>query len=380
MIEFVKNDSEEVLNNLVSVFENALGESLQPSDERKLFLHQLASVVVLINSSINDTGNQLLLRTARGEALDEIGDLFGVYRLPASSATCTLKFTLSAIQTSPVTIPKGTRATPDGKVYFATVNDLVINAGETTGTVAAKAITAGTQGNGFAEKTVKYIVDNVEYLSSVENTDKTSGGQDEESDDSLRARIRLVPESYSTAGCAEGYEYFAKSASASVGDVIVYSPVNDATLSEDERKAGAGKVFIYVVKHDGTIPEASDAILAQVAETASARNRRPLTDFVTVLPPEKVDFSINFTYYISEENASNATNIARAVEAAVEEYISWQSIKIGRDINPDKLRKLILDAGASRVNLTSPTYTEIKKYQVAKLKETPSITYAGLSE
>jgi len=380
MIEFVKNDSEEVLNNLVSVFEKALGESFQPSDERSIFLHQLASVVVLINSSINDTGNQLLLRSARGEALDEIGDLFGVYRLPGTSATCTLQFTLSAAQSASVTIPKGTRATPDGKLYFATVEDLVIQAGTLTGTVAAKAITAGIVGNGFAEKSIKYIVDNVQYLSAVENTNETSGGQEAESDDALRERIRLVPESFSTAGCSEGYEYFAKSASASVGDVVVYSPVNDSSLSEEERKAGAGQVFVYVINSDGTVPEASDAIITEVKNAVTSRDRRPLTDFVTVLPPEKVDYSIDVQYYIYEEDVSKATNIARAVEAAIEEYIAWQSIKIGRDINPDKLRKLILNAGASRVVMTSPTFTAINKKQVANLNGTPTITYAGMGD
>ena len=380
MLKFVENNSEEIVQNLITTFEAALGETYQKSDERSLFLHQLAQTVVLINSSINDAGNQVLLRYARGQALDDIGDLFGVYRLPASSASCIMKFTLSAAQTTKVTIPKGTRATPDGKIYFATTSDLTIKSGTLSGEVEAKATTAGSSCNDYAIGSIRYIVDNTQYLGSVENVTKSSGGMDEESDDSLRERIRLVPESYSTAGSAEGYEYFAKSASSSVGDVIVYSPVNDPTLSSEARQAGAGKVYIYVIKADGTIPNDGDEILDQVAEAVTAKDRRPLTDFVTVLPPEKVDYTINFKYYISEDDESRVESIATAVDEAVAEYIKWQSLKIGRDINPDKLRNLVFNAGASRIEITSPTFKTLEKNKIAVLSGTATYNNAGYTE
>lgn len=380
MLKFIENNSEGIVKNLVSTFETALGEKYQKSDERSLFLHQLAQVVVLINSSINDVGNQVLLKYARGQALDDIGDLMGVYRLPATSATCKLKFTLSAAQSTRVTIPKGTRATPDGKVYFATTSDLVIKADTLSGEVEAKATTAGSSCNDYAVGSIRYIVDNVQYLSAVENVDKSKGGTDEESDDSLRERIRLVPESYSTAGCEEGYEYWAKSASANVGDVIVYSPVNDTTLTEEQRKAGAGRVYIYVMNADGSIPTADSDIIKQVAEAVTARDRRPLTDFVTVLPPDTEDYSIAFSYYISEENASDKDKIEKAVENAVNEYIKWQSEKIGRDINPDKLRNLVYNAGASRIEITEPTFKTLNKTKIAVLNGTPVYNNVGYTE
>ncbi len=380
MLKFIENNSEEIVKNLVSTFETALGETYQKSDERSLFLHNLAQVVVLINSSINDVGNQVLLRYARGQALDDIGDLLGVYRLPATSATCMLKFTLAAVQSTRVTIPKGTRVTPDGKIYFATTSELVIKAGALSGEVEAKATTAGSSCNDYTVGSIRYIVDNVQYLGGVENVTKSAGGTDAESDDALRERIRLVPESYSTAGCIEGYEYFAKSASANVGDVVVYSPVNDTTLSEEERQAGAGRVYIYVMNADGSIPNADSEIIKQVADATTAKDRRPLTDFVTVLPPEKEEYSIDFTYYISEENASEAANIEKAIEEAVAEYIKWQSVKIGRDINPDKLRNLVYNAGASRIEITSPTFTTLGKTKVAALSGTATYNNAGYTE
>ena len=379
-IKFVDFDSEKIISELVANFEKALGETLQPSDERRIFLNQLAQLVVLLKANINDTGNQVLLRYARGEALDAIGEMFGVERLRADYAKCTLKFTLSAPQNTDITIPQGTRATPDGKVYFATEKPLIIPTGETAGEIGAKATETGEAHNDFTLGQIKYIVDNTQFLSSVENTTVSAGGSNGESDDSLRERIRLVPESFSTGGCSEGYVYFAKSASADVGDVVVYSPVNDTTLTEEERMAGAGKVYIYILKADGSVPSADDELLDIVLKAVNAKDKRPLTDYVTVSAPTVINYSINLEYYISQEDEINAVDIQQRVSAAIESYIKWQSEKIGRDINPDKLRNLILNAGASRIVMNSPTFTPIKDTEVASLNEAITAKFSGVSE
>ena len=51
-LKFVEYDSETVMSALVTQFEKATGETLQPSDERRIFLNQLAQVIVGINASI----------------------------------------------------------------------------------------------------------------------------------------------------------------------------------------------------------------------------------------------------------------------------------------------------------------------------------------
>lgn len=358
MINFVEYDSEKVISELVSQFESVIGETLQPSDERRIFLNQLAQVIVLLKANINDTGNQVLLRTARGEALDAIGELFGENRLEAGYASCTLKFTLSAVQSTPITIPQGTRATPDGNIYFATDKALVIPAETLSGEVSATALQSGTKHNGYSIGQIKYIVDNVQYLSKVENTTESKGGTEREPDDDYRERIRLVPEKFSTAGCEDGYKFWAQSV-AGVKDVSVTSP-------------SAGVVNIYITTDDGSTPSAE--FLATVNNAVSAKNRRPLTDSVEVKAPTTKDYSINFTYYIASENMGETSIIAENVSKAVQEYIAWQGDKIGRDINPDKLRNLILNAGASRVTMTSPAYTQIGAGEIASLTGSASIT------
>ena len=379
-LKFTEIDSEKIVSELVTQFEEVLGETLQPSDERRIFLNQLAQVIVGIKNSINDTGNQVLLRYARGKSLEAIGEMFGVSRLLAQYSKCTLRFTLSDEQVVNVVIPRGTRATPDGSIYFATDEDLIITAGATTGEVTATATVVGKANNGFIAGQIKYIVDNVQFLSSVSNTTVSAGGTDSEDDNSLRERIRLVHESYSTAGCADGYIYWAKSANIDVGDVEVYSPVNDSTLTEEQRSAGAGEVYIYILKADSSVPKADDLLLKEVYNSVNAKDKRPLTDKVTVLPPTKTNYSIDLSYYISEEDELRSTEIQKNVTEAINEYVKWQSEKIGRDINPDRLRLLLLNAGASRVVMTSPTFVALNNRHVAALNGEIKASYAGISE
>ncbi len=379
-ITFADATASDVVSRLVAQFEAALGETLQPSDERRIFLNQLAQVVVAITADQNDKGNQNLLRFARGEHLDAIGELFGVERIAAHGASVRLKFTLSEARPSDTAIPQGTRATPDGKIYFATVEDLTIPAGSTEGEVYAVCLTDGVIGNGYTAGQIRYIVDNVPFLSSVSNTTESSGGADEESDDSLRDRIRLAPETMSTAGTIEGYEYHAKSASADVGDVKVYSPVNDESLTEEERAAGAGRVYIYILKSDGTIPAEGDPVLAAVRGAVTAKDVRPLTDYVIVSAPSVVPYGVEIAYHIADDDAGRVAEIQEAISAAINEYIAWQDGKIGRDINPDRLRKNLYNAGASRVEITQPVHAAVTSSKVARVTGEMSVTYSGFSE
>lgn len=384
-IKFVEYDSEAIIDRLVEQFETALGETLQPSDERRIFLNNLAQVIVGINSNINETGNNVLLRYAKGEALDAIGEMLGVTRMEAGYAKCTLQYTLSEAQSSPITIPKGHKVTPDGVRHFATDKALTIPTGSLSGTVTATATQAGADYNGFGIGAIKYVTDNtVTFLASVSNTTASGGGSDKETDESLRERIRLVPESYTTAGSEEAYIYWAKSASNDVGDVVPYSTVNDTTLTEEEREAGAGKVYIYFLKADGTLPDTTNdkELIDTIQQVVSAEDVRPLTDWVIVAPPETVPYSVKFDYYISEENSLNESAIISAVNEAVNTYVKWQGEKIGRDINPDRLRQLVLNAGASRVVFTDETFvfTVVKKSQVASLTGTALGSYKGVSE
>lgn len=363
---FVETDVETTVKELLADFEAETGTVLAASDQRRIFLMGFAYALAVFRNDLEETGKLNLLRYSSGEALDAIGELMGVSRGNAAGAKCTLKFTLSAVQASAVYIPAGTRATPDGNLFFATDEALVIAAGDQTGTVGATCTVAGEAGNGYVVGQIDTLVDGVTYVSSVTNTTESSGGADKEGDDDLRDRIREAPFSFSTCGPTGAYKYWAMSASSDIADVAVDSP-------------SAGTVRIAVIKSGGVIPESTDAVMAAVSAACSASDRRPLTDNVSVVPATAVETSITLTYYVSNDDIGQLAAIQEAVAAAVEEYKAWQTTSIGKDINPDRLHKMVMDAGASRCTITAPVYTAVTSPNVARFTAT-SVTFGGMSE
>ncbi|TZE82008.1 baseplate assembly protein [Calorimonas adulescens] len=371
-INFVDVDAESLKNQLIQDFESALGETFYPGDERRIFLLQILPLIVGLKNDINESAKQNLLRYARGSMLDALGEFYNTPRLQAQKATVTLRFTLSGPQAMEVIIPKGTRATPDGNIYFATNADLVIPPGQITGDITAVSTEAGAKYNDYAPGQIKTIVDPVPYVASVTNIDTSSGGADIEPDDDgvniwsrYRERIRLAPESFSVAGPEGAYIYWAKTADANIIDVSVSSP-------------SAGTVKVVPLLKDGEIP--SQAILDKVSTIVSSKDKRPLTDNVQVAAPTTVSYDITLTYYIALERQTEETIIRNAIEGtggAIDQYKSWQAGKLGRAVNPDYLRQLILNAGAFRIDIISPMYIEINPDQVAKAG-TVTVTYGGL--
>jgi phage-related baseplate assembly protein len=367
-ISFIDINSETIFNEMVSDFESVLGETLYPGDERRIFLQQLLPVLVGTKSNINESAKLNLLRYATGTYLDAIGERTDTVRLAAQKAKATIRFTLSAAQGTNITIPLGTRVTPDGKLYFATILALTIVAGQTTGDVVVESTVGGQIYNGFNSGQIKTLVDPVAFVASVSNTDASSGGADIEADDDdinvwsgYRERIR---ESFNkvSAGSEAGYIYWAKTASADIVDVSVESP-------------SAGNVQIVVLMKNGGIP--TQTVLDYVLSVCTDSKRKALTDQITVATPVAVPYNIAFTYYISSSMSAEINSIQTAITKAVDEYKVWQCAKLGQAINPDKLRQLVLNAGASKITITAPVEIAVSSSQVASLG-TYIPTYGGL--
>jgi len=288
-----------------------------------------------------------------------------VKRLPAQPARTTLRFEIAEPLTFPVVIPKGTRATPDGKLHFATVDEARIEPGATSVEVKAECLTPGTVGNGFLPGQINRLVDPVAYVVRVENTTVSLGGADIESDDHFRERIRLAPESFSNAGSRGAYEFWARSAHQDIADVSVWSPA-------------PGEVRVCVLMKDGELP--SEEILSRVAEVLSSEKVRPLTDRVAVQAPEVVTYDLALTYWVHREYEALVSQIQQAVTEAVNAYIQWQKTKLGRDITPSVLVDYVQSVeGVKRVSVASPVYQKVDPWQVAR-EETVTVTYGGLED
>lgn len=362
-ITFIDDDAKTLYDNLISRMERELGEILNPGDERRIVAGNIAMVLAQLRSSINAAANAQLVNYSYGKFLDELGALLQVSRLPAQKASVTLKFQLTAPTGTAILIPAGTRATPDGSLFFETLEDILVPYDTPAAEAKAAATHAGSVYNGYSPGFIKTIVDPSPYVLSVTNTDTSSGGADEEDDESFRERIRLAPEGFSTAGPRGAYIYWAKTADASIGDVSVIQP-------------SPGSVKVTVLGKDGTLP--NQEVLDKVTAVLSDTLRRPLTDQVTVSAPETVSYNIELTYYISQADASIAGEIRQAVTQAVEEYKLWQSSKLGLAINPDELRRRVLNAGASRIVVTAPEYMTVPATEAAQAGSV-SVAYGGSS-
>lgn len=383
-IQFVEVDAGAIEADLITQFEQALGVTLYPADERRIFLQQLAQVIVAEKNSINDSARQNLSRYSRDIVLDAWGERYGSRgkRLAGNKALIPIRVTLSAVQSLDVTVPKGTRITPEGTLFFATTADLKVIAGQSTIEGYAEALDIGERYNGFSVGAIKNIVDPVPYVSSITNTDVSADGSDVETDDNYRKRLWLLPESFSTAGPEGAYIFWAKSADSSIVDIAVDSP-------------SAGVVRIIPLLKDGGIP--GQIVLDKVLAAVSAKDRRPLTDNVQTDIPSVVNYDINLTYYLDEDIKADEMNYRKTIEgknldcasdSAIYQFISWQQSKLGRSVSPDQLRYFLQSATSYQLNgqnktavkrlaLTAPVYTAITAIQVAKVG-TITVTYGGL--
>jgi len=364
-----------------------------------------AAALAQVNTDIDLTGKGNLLWYAGEETIEHLGYLYGDRgaRLPASPAVTILKFTLSDTSTTSSIIPAGTRVGAED-ISFATDRELIIPADELTGEVPATCTEPGEVGNGFRVGSVVEIIDWLPFLDSATNTVATSGGAEIENIESYRQRLRGAPDSFSVAGPDGAYIFWAKTANADIVDVAAWMPPLDAEIFktfvgeitgetiDDEEAAkwrdrynelviesgtGPGNVNVAILMDGGNIP--SDEVLQQVADTLSPRTRRPLTDFVHVLKPTVKEFSIDFTYWIREEDAAAAVDIQRAVEVAVQDFKSWQTARLGRSVNPSQLTKMLMATGIKGARITEPQFQRVERDEVAQLTDEPTINYGGLS-
>ena len=71
--------------------------------------------------------------------------------------------------------------------------------------------------------------------------------------------------------------------------------------------------------------------------------------------------------------------IERDARSAVEDYINWQTCKIGRDINPSYLVQKMMDAGIKRVVVRKPEFQVVEETHVARIiRETMQVMNGGI--
>lgn len=347
---------------------------LYDSDPLTLTLKSMAMLYYMAMQVAERRALAAMLKSAEGAQLDNIGLPFGVKRNPATYATVTIRFTLSAEQKSVAMIPQGTRIRTGAGIYFATTEYAQIDIGETSVDVLAKAEEVGAESNGIPPGVIDTLVDAIPFVAGAVNIDTSSGGADVESDDSLTRRIWLSPTTYSCAGPRDAYEFWAMSFRSDIENAIAISPRSQPCTA-----------YIYFMLTGGKMPSEKD--ISEMETFMMNEARRPMTDLVICKAPEEVEYSIDFTYYIGASSKKNADIVQRNVAQAVQEYQDWQR-SIGRDINPMELIYRLRAAGVKRVEMREPAFKVVESgadkekalVQIPKLSGQPTVVYGGVED
>lgn len=347
---FIERDPEKITQDLIAIYEEKTGKKLQPAQIERAIIDMIAYESSLVRIGIQEAAKQNLVDFARKPMLDYLGSLLGVSRNSAQPARTTCRASIQETLAFNITIPSGTKIeSKDGKVIFKTLSSVIITAGTLNIDVLCEAETPGIIGNNYLPGEINNLLSPIQYIYSFENISTTSGGSDEESDDNLRKRIKIAPESFSNAGSKEAYRFWALTAHQDIVDVAITSP-------------SAGTVNIYPLMKDG-IPESET--LSKVSETLNDEKIRPLTDLVQVLAPTEVSFSIsaNVTLYTSADQ----TAINEQINNVLNEYTSNISSSLGKDIVTSQIISLINNIeGVYSVELTQPASQVLNRTQFAK--------------
>jgi phage-related baseplate assembly protein len=347
--KFVSTDTEELISRLVAAYEIIMDTSVKPASPDKLFILWVANEIVQERVLNNWTGNQNLPSRAQGGDLDELGKRFyNVARPQAQPAVCTERFYISQAQDTSIPISKGTRVTDvSSTLVWETVADTYIAIGAVYADVALRCLAAGIAGNGYAIGQINTLVDisNIAYYDHCENLTVSDGGADTASDDAYYELMRAGMGAFSVAGPLDSYIYHVKKVSTEIADIVANSPA-------------PGQVSLYILMDDGTIAGAE--VKNKAVEACNAKDVRPLTDYVVAADPETVSYDIDFTYYISINDPPGIKKIEDAVNAAVEDYKTWQCGKFGRDINPSYMEYLLMKTGIKRVVITQPVFVSLR--------------------
>ena len=355
---------EQLVRDFQEKYEEITGKGivLAKADPVRLILYAAALQLYQGMQYIDNAAKQSFLKYSYGDFLENLGALKGITRNPGTAARTVLRFTLSETRTGTTVIPKGTRVSPGGNMFFYTEEEYIIPAGEISADIPAICAEAGEAGNGYGEGSIKTLVDKIPFVSEVWNVEKTDMGAEAESDENLAERIYLAPSKYSVAGPDDAYKYWVKTYNPSITDVKVTSPA-------------PGDVDIRFIIGDGEIP--GPGMVEEVGEFLMRGELRPLTDRVTVGIPEIFRFRAVGRYWINESDKTKEAVIQRNVEEAVRDFSCWQKKQIGRDINPSYLSYLMVKAGAKRVEIEEPVFTVVGETGLAVM-ESQSIVYGGI--
>ena len=348
---FIERDPEQITKEWISLFEEKTGKILQPAQIEMLYVNIGAYRETVLRMKIQEAAKKNLLSYAPLDVLEHIGEPLGVHKLLANCSKTTMRFSLEEHLDFDFTIPQFTEVeSKDGLFIFQTTESKTIKSGELYVDIEAVCETPGSSSNNYKTGTINNLITPLSYIENIENITITSGGADDEDADALRDRIRQAPEKFSNAGSKGAYIYHTLSAHQSIIDVEVTSP-------------SPGIVNVFPLTENGC---PSDEIIKIVQKHLDSEKIRPLTDFVQVIPPESIVFSISATLILY--SYADIETVNKTITSKLNEYKVALSEKLGKDVVHTQIITILNSIyGVYKVILNTPNDIEIKENQWAEL-------------
>ncbi|KKM75427.1 hypothetical protein LCGC14_1390340 [marine sediment metagenome] len=258
--------------------------------------------------------------------------------------------------TGDITIPIGTLvATADGTQFETTAVGTIQNGNQDSNSVSISATEEGTESN-VPANTITVVVTPVNGVESVDNSASTTGGLDEETDESFVKRFREFIE-----GLGQSSE------NGLITGAKLVTGIRSASTIEHFPPSSSYNVSVYVDDGAGNAPAAliAAALLKLEGEgTASNPGYKAAGINIQVLAPSKVTQDV--TVVITDDGTLAEITMTYNIEQAISNYIN--NLVLGDDIIKNSLVKVIMAvSGVSDISLTTPaSNVTINPNQIAR--------------
>ena len=315
--------------------------NLNPSAAIRGLLEVIAKVVADLYGLVKTVMQQSFVQTATGSWLDLKVREMGISRKAAVKTQVYLTFSCNTPAAQNITIPAGTicksqKDSGGNDFRFITVEEVVLEEGQTSVQVIAEAELPGSPWN-VGQNTITGMVTRVTGIHAVTNEVGflIREGSDPESDEQLRERAITKWETLGLGGTREAYRNWALSV-----------PGVSAASVLDDFPFGPGTVGVVILGTNG-VPSAE--LINEVHQYIKAR--KPLTADVRILAPDIRSINLNI------EVIRYASAARETVETGVREAINSYSsrLQLGEGLISARLINEIMDvSGVYNMKVNSP--------------------------
>lgn len=159
-----------------------------------------------------------------------------------------------------------------------------------------------------------------------------------ETDASLRKRVQLAPEGYTTAGSEGSYLFHGMNADSRVKDIQPFSPTE-----------GVVSIYVLSTEGDGT---ASETLISLVDSALNQKEIRPLTDHVNVYSASIINYSVEAV--LDTGSGPDSDTILAAAAVALSNYTK-EVHALNQKATISGIYKALQQDGVIDVDLIQPT-------------------------